>query len=70
MVAKEAGQGGEKDWDLGNSRCKLLYTGVITSKILLCSIGDCIQCPLINHNGQEDEKGCAFCCIVDINTTR
>ena len=69
MVAEGAGHGGEKDWELGKSRRKLLNTGVINSKTLLCSTGNWIQCPLISRNGQEDEQECVFCCIADINTT-
>lgn len=68
VVAKGAGHGGEKDWELGRSRHTLLNTEVTYSRILLCSAGNWIQCPPINHNGQEDEQECAFSCIVGINT--
>lgn len=63
------GHGGEKDWELGKSRHKLLNTGVMNSKTLLCSPGNWVQYPLISRNGQEDERECVFCCIADINTT-
>ena len=45
------GDGGEKDWDLGLAKCKLLYVGWI-NKILLFSTGSYIQYPVINHNGK------------------
>ena len=44
------------DWEFGISRCKLLYTEYINTKILLHSTGNYIQCPMINHNGKEYEK--------------
>ena len=52
--------------------------------MLLYSTGSCIQYPVVNHNGEEDEKECiyniytdmyayedvyeSFCHIVEINT--
>ena len=43
MVAKrEEGRGG-KDWEFGISRCKLLFIGWITNKVLLYNTDDCIQ---------------------------
>ena len=48
--------GGGKDWEFGISRCKLLYTGWINKKVLLYSIGNYIQYPVINLNGKENEK--------------
>ena len=42
------------DWDLGISRCKLLYIEQI-NKVLL---GNCIQYPLISHTGKKYEKEC------------
>ena len=48
---------GRKDWEFGNSRCKLLYTGLI-NKVLLYSTGNHIQYPVINHNGEEYEREC------------
>ena len=42
---------GAWDW-----RCKLLYIGWINNKVLLYSIGNYIQYPVINHNGKEYEK--------------
>ena len=56
MVAKGEGVGGGMEWEAGVSRCKLLYIGWINSKVLLCSTGNCIQYPMINHNGKEYKK--------------
>ena len=44
------------DWEFGISRCKLFYIERIKNKALLCSIGNYIQYPVINHNGKEYEK--------------
>ena len=67
VVAKREGEGGgEKDWEFGISRGKLLYIEWINDKVLLCNTGNYIQYPAINHNGKE----CAsFCCTAEINTT-
>ena len=40
------------DWESGISRCKLLYIRQI-NKALLYRTGDCVQYPMINHNGKE-----------------
>ena len=40
------------DWEFGTSRCKLLYIEWINNKVLLYSIGNSIQYPVINHNGK------------------
>ena len=53
MVAKGEGVGGGMDWDVGVSRCKLLYTEWINNKVLLYSTENYIQYPMINHNGKE-----------------
>ena len=39
----------------GVSRCKILYTGWI-NKVLLDSMENNIQYPVINHNGKEYDK--------------
>ena len=49
-------QGGGMDWEFGISRCKLLYIEWINNNFLLYSTGNCIQYPIINHNGKEYEK--------------
>ena len=48
--------GGGKDWEFRISRCKLVYTGWINNEVLLCSTGNYIQYPMINHIGKEYEK--------------
>ena len=50
------GPGGEKDFQFGISRCKLVYIGRINNKVLLYSRGNYIQYLMINHNGKEYEK--------------
>ena len=49
------GKGG-MEWQFGISRCKLLHTGWINGKVLLCSTGNYVQCPVINHNGKTMKK--------------
>ena len=56
VVAKGEGVGGGMDWEFGISRCKLLYIEWINNKVLLCSTGNYIQYPVINHNGKEYKK--------------
>ena len=46
------------NWEFRISRCKPLYIEWINSKVLLYSTGNCIQYPVINHNGKEHEKEC------------
>ena len=43
---------GEKNWEFGISRCKLLYTGWISKKILLYSTENYTQYSVIKHNGK------------------
>ena len=52
--------GGRTDWEFGATRCKLLYKEWINNKVLLCSTGNYIQCPVINQNGKEYEKECIY----------
>ena len=56
MVAKGEGVGEGMEWEVGVSRCKLLYTEWINNKVLLYSTRNYIQYPVINHNGKEYEK--------------
>ena len=69
------------EWEVGVSRCKLLYMECINNKVLLYSTENYIQYSEINHNGKEYEKGCAYiyiererertkslCCTAEINT--
>ena len=53
VVAKGEGGGGRMDWEVGVSRCKLLYMEWINNKVLLYSTENYIQYPMINHNGKE-----------------
>jgi len=58
VVSKgEEGRGG-RFWELGISRCKLLYIGWINNKGLLYCTGNYIQYPVINHKGKKYEKQC------------
>ena len=41
------------DWEFGVGRYKLLHLGWINNKVLLYSIGNYIQYPVINCNGKE-----------------
>ena len=53
VVAKGVGVGGGMEWEVGVSRCKLLYMGWINNRVLLYSTENYIQYPMINHNGRE-----------------
>ena len=57
IIKGERSEGG-KNWKFEVSRCKLLfsYIGWINNKFLLYTTGNCIQYPVINHNGKEYEK--------------
>ena len=44
------------EWEVGVSRYKLLYVEDKNNKVLLYSTDNCIQCPMINHNGKEKEN--------------
>ena len=56
MVAKKEGAGGGMEWEVGTSRCKLLYIEWKNNKVLPYSTENCIalriyiQYPEINHN--------------------
>ena len=55
----QGGRGQGKDGlEFGISRCKQLYIEWINNKVQLYSIGICIQCPKINHNGREYKREC------------
>ena len=51
------------DWEFEISKRKLVYTEWVNSKVLLCSTENCIQYPVINHNGKENEKGSVCVCV-------
>ena len=44
------------DWEFGISRCKLLHIEWVNNRVLLCSIGNYIQYPVLTHNGKVYEK--------------
>ena len=46
-------QGRGMDWKFGISKCKPLYIGWISNRILLYDTGNYIQHPVINHIGKE-----------------
>ena len=56
MVVGVEVRGIGKDWELGISRCKLLYTEWINNKVLLYRTGNYIQYTVINHNEKNYEK--------------
>ena len=39
------------EWEVGVSRCRLLYVEWISSKILLYGTENHVQYPVLNHNG-------------------
>ena len=43
----------EMEWEVGVSRCKLLYMERINNKVLPYSTGNYIQYPMINHSEKE-----------------
>ena len=49
----EGGVGEVMEWEAGISRCKLLCIEWISSKALLYNTENCIQYPVIKHNGKE-----------------
>ena len=64
---------GGTEWEVGVSRCKLLYIECINNKVLLYSTGYYIQYYLITYNGKESGKGyiCiseSLCCTPETNT--
>ena len=56
VVVRGEGVGGGMEWEFGVSRCKLLYIEWICNKVLLYSTMNCIQHPMISHNGKEYKK--------------
>ena len=46
------------DWELGISKCKLIYIGWINNKFPLYSTGKYIQYPVINCNRKDFKKEC------------
>ena len=56
MVAKGEELGGGMEWELGVSRCRLLYMEWINNKVLPYSTENRIQYPMISHDGKEHFK--------------
>ena len=61
-----AGRKWETDWKFEVSRCKLLYLEWINNKVLLYSIGNCIQFAGINHSRKEYFKKNIYMCITEL----
>ena len=53
VVAKGDRGGGGMECEIGVSRCKLLYIEWINKNVLLYSTENCIQYPVINHDGKN-----------------
>ena len=53
VVAKVRGKGEGMDWEIGISRCKLLYTDWINNTDLLYSTGNYIHYLVLSHNGKK-----------------
>ena len=47
---------GGKDWEVGISRCKLVYIKQITTKDLLYSTGNSTQYSVMTYMGKESKK--------------
>ena len=76
VVAKAEEAGRKVAWEAGVSRCKLLYMEWINSKVLPYNTENCIQHPVIYHNGKEYFRKRICMCITEpvcwraeINTT-
>ena len=61
--SQREGLGRGMEWEPGVSRYKVLYTKWISYKVLLYSTRNCIQYPVINHNGKEHLKNNVYVCI-------
>ena len=53
VVAKAEEVKGSMEWEVGVSRCKLLYIECMNNQVVLSSTENYIQYPMINHNGKE-----------------
>ena len=58
------------EWEVGVSRCKLLYMEWTNNKVLLCITGNSTQYPVINyHDGKKKEYiKMSHCYKAEINT--
>ena len=57
------------DLEFGTSRCKLLHIECINNKVLLYSMENYVQYPVINHNGKEYKKNVYMYICVYIKCT-
>ena len=55
-IAQRDGVGGEMEWEVGISRCELLYTEWVNNKVLIYSTENYIQYFLIKHSRKEHKK--------------
>ena len=55
--------GSGMDWEFVVDGCRLLDTGWLNNKVLLCGPGNCSQYPVMNHSGEEDEKERVRVCV-------
>jgi len=53
VVAEGEGLEGGMAWEAGVSRGKLSHAERLNNEALLYSIENYVQCPVINHNGEE-----------------
>ena len=60
VVTKEEKGGRGKRREVGICRCKLVYTGWRSNKVLLYSQGKYNQYPVINHNEKVYEEECIY----------
>ena len=73
MVAKGQGVGEGMEWEVGVSRCKLLYMEWINNKVLLDSTGNYIQYPVITIMEKNMKNSIhiyiteLLCCTAEIN---
>ena len=56
------------DWELGVSRCKIVYIGWVSNKVLLYSIRNCVQYPLSDIMEKNIFIIEPLCCTAVINT--
>ena len=60
-----SGGGSGRDWAFGVSGCKLFRLERTSNEVLLCSIGNSLQFPGIDHDGKAYKKECLPLCVTD-----
>ena len=65
MVAKEEGRGSRMDLEIVVNRGKLLHLEWRDNKVLLYSMGNYIQSPMIDHDGKiiSNKRMCVYICV-------